>query len=250
MGGLSTIVWGVFIGTFFGLDWNVLLGTPAGTFPLLFDPLIEPMNMLYLCFGLGIVHMLFGVCIKIYMCIKARDWAGAVFDNLSWILIVMGLVVFGLVPAAKNIGLGMAITGGALVFLFAGRERPNVIKRAIKGAGSLYTVTSYLSDMLSYARVFALGLSTGVIGNVLNTLGSMLYSSFGKGFIMQAIAFLITAALMVGLHIFSLGLNVLGTFIHTARLQYVEFYGKFYEAGGREFAPLGYRTKHVKIIGN
>jgi V/A-type H+-transporting ATPase subunit I len=208
----------------------------------------EPMSMLFLCFGLGIVHLLFGVCIKIYMCIKAGDWAGAVFDNLSWILVVIGLVIFGLVPAAKNIGLGMAITGGALVFLFAGRERPSIIKRAIKGAGSLYTVTSYFSDMLSYARVFALGISTGVIGAVLNTLGSMLYSSFGKGFIMQALAFLITAALMVALHLFNLGLNVLGTFIHTARLQYVEFYGKFYEAGGREFTPLGYRTKHVKVV--
>ncbi|OQB23641.1 MAG: V-type ATP synthase subunit I [Firmicutes bacterium ADurb.Bin182] len=250
MGGISTAVWGVFIGTFFGLDWNVFLGTPAGTFPLLFDPMVEPMSMLFLCFGLGIVHMLFGVCIKIYMCIKAGDWAGAVFDNLSWIFIVVGLILFGLAPAVKTLGIGMAASGGVLVLLFAGRERNNILKRAIKGAGSLYNVTAYLSDMLSYARVFALGLSTGVIGNVLNTLGGMLYNSFGSGLIMQGIAFLITAALMVGLHLFSLGINVLGSFIHCARLQYVEFYGKFYEAGGIPFTPLGYRTKHVKVIGS
>jgi V/A-type H+-transporting ATPase subunit I len=247
MGGLSAVFAGLFIGTFFGMDWNAVFGTPTGTWPLLFDPMVQPMPMLYVCFGLGLVHMLYGVCIKIYMCVKAKDYACAVFDNFSWLLVVIGLLILGLWPAASSVGAGMAIAGGLLVLVFAGRSRPNILKRFIKGAGSLYDVTAYLSDMLSYSRVFALGLSTGVIASVLNTLGGMLYGGFGGSVVGQIIGFLITAVLMVGLHAFNICINMLGCFVHTARLQYVEFYGKFYEAGGKPFAPLGYRTRHVRI---
>lgn len=248
MGGISTMICGVFIGSFFGMDWNAFLGTPAGTFPLLFDPMTEPMGMLFLCFGLGLVHMLFGVCIKIVMCIKAKDYAGAIFDNVSWLLIVLGILVFALLPNVAIVGYVMAILGAAMVLLFAGRTRPNFAKRLIKGAGSLYDVTSYLSDVLSYARVFALGLSTGVIGNVLNTLGSMLYNGFADGgVVLQLIGLLLAAVFLVALHLFSLGINVLGCFVHCARLQYVEFYGKFYEAGGQQFTPLSYKTRRVRI---
>ena len=132
-----------------------------------------------------------------------------------------------------------------MVLFFAGRSRSNFAKRLIKGAGSLYDVTSYISDTLSYARIFALGMATGVMGSVFNTLASMLYS--GTTGVMYAICIVLAMILLVALHAFSLVINTLGTFVHTARLQYIEYFGKFYEAGGRQFRPLSYRTHNVRV---
>lgn len=243
-GGLSTIICGFLLGTFFGLDFDVIFGTD-GVFPLIFDPLENTMGMLYLCCGLGIFHMMCGLIVKIVMCIKAGDWAGAVFDNFAWILIVLGAVCLLALPELATAGGVAAVIGLVMVLLFAGRSRPNLAKRLIKGAGSLYDVTSYISDTLSYARIFALGMATGVMGSVFNTLASMLYS--GTTGVMFAICIVLAMILLVALHAFSLVINVLGSFVHTARLQYIEYFGKFYEAGGRPFRPLSYRTKNVRV---
>jgi len=243
-GGISTIICGFLLGTFFGLDFDVIFGT-TGVFPLIFDPLENAMGMLYLCCGLGIFHMICGIVIKIVNCIKAGDWAAAIFDNFAWILIVLGAVSLIAVPSLSTVGAVIAVIGVVLVLFFAGRSRPNFGKRLVKGAGSLYDVTSYISDTLSYARIFALGMATGVMGSVFNTLASMLYS--GKHGVMFVIFLVLAMVLLVALHAFSMVINVLGTFVHTARLQYIEYFGKFYESGGRAFQPLAYRTKNVRI---
>jgi len=117
--------------------------------------------------------------------------------------------------------------------------------RTISGLGELYQVTSFLSDILSYARLFALGIATGVIASVFNELCSMLMGS--PVLVLKILGILVACALLVALHAFNIAINTLGAFVHCARLQYVEFYGKFYEAGGRAFRPLGYHTKHVRI---
>ena len=252
-GGLSTAVWGVLTGTFFGLDFDVLLGTTErNIFPLLVDPMGNPIGMLILCFGLGIFHILFGVALKMKMAFSEGDWQTAIFDNLSWILIVVGLIVFALpmvspaLPAfLGTVGMAMAILGAVMILLFKGRAKKNVFSRTISGLGELYQITSYLSDILSYARLFALGIATGVIASVFNDLCGMLMGS--PNIIMKVLGILIAVALLVALHLFNIAINTLGAFVHCARLQYVEFYGKFYEAGGRTFQPLGYNTKHVRI---
>ena len=110
--------------------------------------------------------------------------------------------------------------------------------------GGLYGATSYLSDILSYARLLALGIATGYLAMVFNTLCSMLMGGSG---VMKIVGFLIAVVLLIALHLFSIAINTLGTFVHCARLQYVEFFGKFYEEGGRAFKPLQYKTKHVQI---
>ena len=79
---------------------------------------------------------------------------------------------------------------------------------------------------------------------VFNTLCSMLMGGSG---VMKFVGFIIAVVLLIALHIFSIAINTLGTFVHCARLQYVEFFGKFYEEGGRAFKPLQYKTKHVQI---
>ena len=259
-GGLSTMVWGVLVGTFFGLDFDVLFGT-ADKFPLLLDPTGNPVGMLLFCLLLGVIHICCGHLIKMKMCFEEKDWQGAVFDNLSWVLVLLGLTLAALPMAStffdppfelgwynalhlNTVGLVMILAGSAMVLLFKGRDKKNPIARLGSGLGGLYGATSYLSDILSYARLLALGIATGYLAMVFNTLCSMLMGGSG---VMKFVGFIIAVVLLVALHIFSIAINTLGTFVHCARLQYVEFFSKFYEEGGRAFKPLQYKTKHVQI---
>lgn len=248
-GGASTMLWSVLIGTCFGLEFNDILGTTC--FPLIMSPLDNPLAMLGICFGLGIIHMLYGVCIKIKMCLDLGDWRTAVYDNLSWIFIIIGLLVYAspmLITAlpswVSKVGIGMALLGALLIVVFKGRDKKNILSRGVSGLAGLYNITSWLSDVLSYARLFALGVATGIIAQVFNQICSMLMGGSGVG---GVIGFILGCVLLVFLHIFNLGINALGSFVHCARLQYVEFYGKFYEAGGKEFRPLGYNPKYTVI---
>lgn len=253
-GGISTIFMGLLFGTFAGVSWPVIFKGTAieNVFPLI-DSSAEPIAMLAVCAGMGIVHMFYAVFIAASRCIKQGDWMGAIIDNICWVCIITGLLLLaapmiGLPKVLSTIGKWMAIAAVVLVFLFAGRHKKNIVGRLMSGAGKLYDVTAWLGDVLSYARIFALGLSTGVIGLVLNTLcWDMLFASFKGNPIMMVIGFVIVTALSVALHLFMMAISTLGCFVHTARLQYVEFFGKFYEAGGKAFKPLGYRTKHVKV---
>ena len=259
-GGVSTMIWGVLIGTFFGLDYDVLLGT-KDVFPLLIDPTSNPVGMLLFCLLLGIIHRSCGHLIKMKMCLGQKDWQSAVFDNLSWVFILIGVVLAALPMASgffdpplnlswftalhlDTVGLVLLLAGSAMILLFKGRDKKNPISRLASGFGGIYGATSYLSDILSYARLLALGIATGYLAMVFNTLCSMLMGGSG---VMKVVGFLIAVVLLIALHMFSIAINTLGSFVHCARLQYVEFFGKFYEEGGRAFKPLQYKTKHVQI---
>ena len=250
-GGLSTIVWGALVGTIFGMDFDTLLGT-NNLFPLFVDPMENPIGMLILCFGLGVLHILFGVVLKMKLAFSRGDWQSAIFDSLSWILIVLGLIVYAVPSAVQGIpavigtiGLGMAGLGAVMILLFKGRENKNPVMRTLSGLGELYQVTGYLSDILSYARLFALGIATGVIASVFNELCKMLMGS--PILVLRILGIAIACVLLVALHGFNVAINTLGAFVHCARLQYVEFYGKFYEPGGRAFRPLSYQTRHFRV---
>lgn len=255
-GGIATVVMGLLFGSFFGVTWPVLFrGLPfENVFPLI-DSSTEPIAMLAVCAGLGIFHMFFAVFVSTFRCIKARDWWGAIIDNFCWILIITGLMLLaapmlGMPDAVATFGKWMAIVSAAAVFLFAGRSKKNIAGRLLSGGGKLYDIAAWLGDVLSYARIFALGLSTGVIGLVLNTLcWDMLFAAFKGSTVLTVIGFIITAALSVSIHLFMMAISTLGCFVHTARLQYVEFFGKFYEAGGRPFRPLGYATRNTQVSG-
>ena len=259
-GGISTMIWGVLVGTFFGLDFDVIFGT-TDKFPLLIDPTGNPVGMLLFCLLLGVIHLICGHLIKMKMCFGDKDWQGAVFDNLSWVFTLLGMVLAALPMAStffdppfdlgwyyalhlNTVGLGLILAGAAMVLLFKGRDKKNPISRLASGLGGLYGATSYLSDILSYARLLALGIATGYLAMVFNTLCSMLMGGSG---VMKFVGFIIAVVLLIALHLFSIAINTLGTFVHCARLQYVEFFGKFYEEGGRAFKPLQYKTKHVQI---
>lgn len=271
-GGISTVVWGVLTGSFFGITkasastielggvFNQIsaLFERLGIFPMLLDPMSNPMIMLGLCFGLGVLHIVAGYIVGAINQFSRGDWKAAIFDQLSWVLITLGLVV-GFLPAITGMA-GMTVelpktvtmpaliaagVGALMVVLFKGREKKNPLKRVTSGLGGLYDVTSVLADILSYARLFALGIATGVIGQVFNMLCSMLAGASNP--VMKVVGAIGAIVLLVLLHTFNVAINALGAFVHCARLQYVEFYGKFYESGGKEFTPLSYRTKHVQV---
>lgn len=267
-GGLSTAVWGVFVGSFFGISRTPASGAifdyvsaffdKLGIFPVWLDPMTDSMEMLALCMGLGILHMVSGYLINALECFKRGDWQSAIFDQISWVLIILGLVIGFLPMIAGMAGMTVelpksvtqpavicALVGAALILVFKGRTKPKIFGKITGGLGELYNITGVLSDILSYARLFALGIATGVIGQVFNTLCGMLMQ--GKSLGGQIAGGALAIILLILLHTFNLAINTLGAFVHCARLQYVEFYGKFYEAGGRAFQPLSYKTRHIQV---
>jgi len=150
---------------------------------------------------------------------------------------------FRLSPQGAKIAAICAGIGAVGIVLTAGRSSKNVGKRLAKGAYELYGVTSYLSDILSYSRLLALGLSTGVIAQVFNKMGAMVSNAVGDGII----GFMLFLVVFLVGHTLNIGINLLGTYVHTNRLQFVEFFGKFYEGGGEKFNPLKSNTKYYKI---
>lgn len=242
--GLVTVICGVLFGSFFGVDFDVIFGT-KDVFPLVLDPINDVMSMLILCCGMGIAHMIFGLCVKIKMCLKEGDVQGALYDNVSWILVLVGIVGSVAFPSPYSMPfIIFAVIGVMLIIVFGGRKKKGIM-RILGGFGALYSITNYLSDTVSYARIFAIGLVGGAMGQVFNMIGAMIAS--GSSGVMHIILLVAAALILVALHAFSLFINTLSAFAHTARLEYVEFFGKFYESGGREFKPLSMDTRNVTV---
>ncbi len=259
--GLSTLFWGIMFGGYFGDALEVIARTFFNkeiTVPALwFVPLKDPMRLLMYSLLFGLIHLFTGLALKGYMYIRDKDYKGFVFDILSWFMLLGGLIALLLKSSifeslsgnALNLGRAGNIIAsafaavGALIILFtSGRTSKNFGIRLAKGAYSLYDITSWLSDVLSYSRLLALGLATGVIASVINQMGTMA----GNG-VMGTIIFI---AVFIFGHIFNLAINLLSAYVHTNRLQYVEFFGKFYEGGGRKFNPFKENTKYIKVTKN
>ena len=234
--GISTAAFGLLTGGFFGDAVTQFSAAFLGrevSLPSLIDPLKEPMTVLTIAIVAGCIHMLFGQCIHIYM--RARDgnlWDG-LLDVVPWWILFLGI---GLL-AKTGLSYG-AILGVAVLIGTQGRHKKGVLRKLLGGIASLYDVTSWLGDILSYSRLMALMLATSVIAQVMNILGTL------PG---NAIAFFVIFA--VG-HTFNIGVNLIGTYVHAARLQYLEFFSKFYLEGGVPFRPLCYATKYVDLIGD
>ena len=256
--GVSTTVWGVLFGSYFGDAIPVVAETffhRQVTVPALwFEPLSDPMRLLIFSFGVGVLHLFTGLGVQFYQLVRRRKFADAVYEVVFWYLLVGGLIVVLLsteifqniaglpfrVPAGAAAAAGVLAGIGALgVLCTAGRESKNPFKRFLKGLYGLYNVSGYLSDILSYSRLLALSLATGVISTVFNQLGSML-----GGGLVGAVFF--TVVFLIG-HSMNMAINVLGSYVHTNRLQFVEFFGKFYEGGGKAYAPFAVNTRHFQI---
>ncbi len=255
--GLGTMLSGILFGSYFGDAPTVIAKTFFGKtleIPKVIDPLTQPMKMLVLCFAIGIIHLFAGLVINLYTALKQKRYVDAISDSVLWMLLVAGLILFGLTtdmvtgmfalnkisPAAGNVGKVMAVIGAIGIILMDGRESRNWFKRTLKGLYGLYNVTGYLSDLLSYSRLLALGLATSVISSVFNQMGSMVAGTPIVGVIFFILIFLVG-------HVLNLAINALGAYVHANRLQYVEFFGKFYNGGGRKFTPFAPNTKYLRF---
>lgn len=242
--GLSSIVWGVLFGGFFGNLIDAFSGASVKFPALWFNPMDDPMKMMIWSVIFGVLHIFVGMGVKVKILAATGKLKEALLDVVPWYLIIGGLGVFaygvaGGAPVLKTVGLYVLIVGAAVVLLFAGRSTRNPILRILKGVGALYDITSYFSDIMSYTRILALCLSTSVIAMVVNLLALLP----GKN-VLGLIFFVVIAVLG---HTLNFALSALSAYVHTTRLHYVEFFGKFYEGGGRAFDPLAYRTKYVQI---
>lgn len=239
-GGISAFIWGAFFGSWFGnfaTAIGEMLGQSWSIGPVLFDPLKDPITMLMLSLGCGVVHLLIGMGLSAYRMIKQGNVKDAIFDIGFWYMIILGAL--GMITGLK-IFMYIALLGALGVLVTAGRAKKNIFSKITSGLGALYGITGYLSDILSYSRLMALGLATGVVATVMNTMGSLAGKNVA-GWILFIVVFIIGQT-------FNLAISLLGAFIHTVRLEFVEFFGKFYEGGGRKFKPLFNETKYIQVI--
>ena len=233
---IPTIAFGLIYGSFFGdiIKFNGLI-----------DPSKDVTTILIASLVLGIIQIFVGLGIKAYTLIKMGKPLDAFYDVGAWVITLVSTAVFGLsgtlgLPSiAKNIALIAMIIGMIIIVLTGGREEESKGARLGQGLYSLYGITGYIGDLVSYTRLMALGLAGGSIAGALNLLIDTLPG---------VAAILVGPILFILFHIFNLLLSLLGAYVHTARLQYVEYFSKFYEGGGKPFRPFKTSDKYVKII--
>ena len=245
---ISTFIYGVISGSFFGnfIDSFLPPLVPLKNALMLVDPMTNPMQVLGISLLLGVIHLMFGLLISAYDKLRHGEIVDAVGANISWFLLIVGLCLYGvgiggmLPPHFVQIGAAMAITGAVIIFVYAGKGEPNYLKKVINGFLALYGSTSYLGDILSYSRLLALGFGSAVIGMVINLLGGLAAD-------IPYVGWLVAIVVIIGGHLFSIAINILGSFVHPLRLQYVEFFGKFYTGGGEPFTPLKLSQEFVNV---
>jgi len=208
----------------------------------------EVQSLLLLTFAIGILHIMLGLILGFRNQLIGHGLKHAILAKGSWMMILLGgvLTIAKLMPAITSklpvptgdpifiAGLVLAILG--LVLLIAG-----------EGFISILEIPTILSNVLSYSRILAIGLSSAGIALVVNTLSMDLFIKphgvlLGGGIVLALVGVVI---LFIG-HIINLLLGILGPGLHSLRLQYVEFFTKFYEGGGKKYVPFGYKRKYTE----
>jgi V/A-type H+-transporting ATPase subunit I len=228
---------------------------PAALLPLkqllisiqIVDPIKSPLVMLIFSLALGVVQILFGIFLQMLQKITKKQYVSAVIDEGLW-MFFLGSLVFLIVSNALSLQTAriasyFSIGGAAALVLTQGRHKKNIIQKFLSGLLSLYKVSGYMGDTLSYSRLLALGMSTTIIGSVINILAGMI-----KGGV-PILGFVLMIVILILGHLFNLVVGTLGAFVHTTRLQMVEFFTKFYEGGGREFRPYKRQAEYTIIKG-
>ena len=252
--GIATIFWGLVFGSIFGdapaMFYKMFTGNEITMKELLPWPILDTQKdalmIMIMSIALGLVHILVGMGCKFYICIKQKKYADAFFDTGFWMLMLIGFAVLAVGMAVSQtvlyIGAGIAIASAAGLVLTQGRGKKGIFGKLVGGVASLYDITSYISDLLSYSRLLALGLTTGVMAQVFNML-SNLFGTSVFGIICMIVIF-------AAGHAITIGLNALGSYVHTMRLQYVEMFSKFYEGGGKPFVPFSTKSRYFKTKGS
>lgn len=229
-----TIFWGLIYGSYMSLDVPI-----KG----LINQETDIQLLLLLSIGLGVIHLFFGLGLKGYILLRDGKPMDAVYDVLFWYLALTSAAllllggVLGLPAVIVTIAKWVMIASMAGIVLFAARDTLGWGGRIAGGFYSLYGISSWIGDLVSYSRLMALGLSGAFIGKAFNMIAGML----GSAWYMLPFA----ALIFLGGHAFNLFLSALGAYVHTLRLTYVEFFGKFYEGGGKKFKTFRHDPKYI-----
>ena len=231
-----TMIWGLIYGSFFGAS----LPKP---FPLLSTT--EDVNtILLMSVVFGFIQIMFGLIVNSVLLVRQKEYLNAVKDGFAWQGILMGIVIalVGKMLLSSNtlfyIGVVVAILCGLSIIFIPVFQSASKLKGLAKGVYGLYGITSYIGDLVSYTRLMALGISGGSIAAAFNML---------VGYMPPIARFSFGIILIVALQALNLFLSLLSAYVHGARLQYVEFFGKFFTGGGRAFTPLDTEEKYVNI---
>jgi len=242
-GGIATMFWGLMFGSWFGIAY-------FGERPLWLNPVNAPEEMLKWSLLFGVIHLYAGIAMKGVNHIRNGKYLDILWDVVAWYVLFTGFI-FVVLPQVPNmhledptffvdLGKKLMLVGAIVLILTQGRENKGIISKLVSGIGSLYDLVSFLSDVLSYSRLLALGLATSVIGSIVNEIATMAGLN-------NIITILLCVVVLVFGHSLNFAINALGAYVHSSRLQYIEFFGKFYQSGGKPFKPLKYRTKYVKL---
>lgn len=248
--GLFTIIVGAITGGWFGIDFDKLPKAFRAIKEfrdrlVLLEPLKNPLVLFITTLALGAVQVLTGIIIKLFLYVKDKRYYEAFSSPFAWFLIVSG-IISAMLLKIKLLWV-FPVAGACIILVFTSRQG-NILVRLLKGAYSLYGITSIFGDILSYSRLFALALSTGVIALVINVVVGILYQMIVKiPYVGVPMAVIFGIFIVVFGHLFNIVINSLGGFIHTTRLQFVEYFGKFYEGSGSEFRPFKREYKYIKI---
>jgi V/A-type H+-transporting ATPase subunit I len=243
-----TVVAGAMTGGWFGdaVQQFVPALEPVRKKMMWFDPFEKPMMFFGLSLALGYIQILTGLMIAFVHNLRRKDYIAAMCDQLTWLVMLNSIVVFaagkaGLISAEIGSLFGkLVIIPAAMILLLSHREGP-LLGRIGMGIYSLFSAIFYVGDVLSYLRLMALGMVTAGLAMAINVIIKIaLKIPHGFGIIAAVVIF-------VALHPLNIAINALGAFVHTLRLQYVEFFPKFFVGGGKAFEPLSKKYKHVYI---
>ncbi len=253
MAGIPTVLFGLGFDSCLGLPLLRSLGLIAA--PLLPDPVshtsllagISIPTLLLICLGMGVIHIMTSLCVLAYTHFKKGRILDGICDGLIWAIFLGGLLLFvlceiGTVKGLDNVAIGLLVGSVVLGALTAGRNVKGFGKFT-KGFGAVYGLINYMSDILSYARLYGLMLSGAKIAEIFSQQLAvpMLENPGGIAGVIMCVLIM-----LVG-HVFNIAMGLLGAFIHDARLQYVEFFSHFYTGDGELFKPLGSEFEHIYI---
>mgnify|MGYP000994301143 CR=1 FL=1 len=237
--GFTALLAGLVFGSFFGAT----ILTP------LMDPINDPVPMLIASLVIGLFHIICALIMKIINMVRQGDILSAINDAVSWIFILVGIALYALtlfitldsllMSILTYTALGLIGMGVIIIVLLNGRHQKSIMGKLMSAFTGLYNSTAYLSDILSYSRILALALSSAVIAFTMNLLADMVWNSIPVlGVLLGILVYLVG-------HIFNFVMGLLSAYVHAGRLQYLEYYGKFFEGGGYLFEPLSLQLKYV-----
>lgn len=256
-GGFATIVLGILFGGWFGLNpehmptWLTKEVTIDGQTQVFFigqvlNPIQSALMLLGFAWGLGFFQVMFGKVLSGIVLLKQGKYVAALLDGFSYAILLLSVGLYGAsmqVPSLEYLqqpSYYILMVTAIVLVLTQGREAKGIFMKFAKGLLSLYSLVGFMTDILSYARLAALGLATGIIASSFNEMAYIF------GGMVPYVGFIVTGLIMIVGHLFNLFLNTIGAFIQSARLQFIEFFGQFLEGGGKEFNPLQKKYTYIK----